>query len=149
LLRAGQDVFILCDHSCLHGFLGWFGLQFALLDPSFAHFSLKAVKFHFQMLTPLIFAGGNALEWLLIRVIEVVGQLLPVLALLELGLRHSGDLSEVAIVVEDLVDLVLDFCFKIEILQKFGDRFLNLVRGTVASDLLRIFAVGFDKLVFK
>jgi hypothetical protein len=101
------------------------------------------------MLAPLIFAGGYALEWLLIRVIEVVGQLLPVLALLELGLRHSGDLSEVAIVVEYLVDLVLDFCFEIEILQKFGDCFLNLVRGTVASDLLRIFAVGLDKLVFK
>lgn len=51
------------------------------------------------MLAPLIFAGGNALEWLLIRVIEVVGQLLPVLALLKLGLRHSGDFSEVAIMV--------------------------------------------------
>ena len=136
MLRAGQDVFILSDHSCLHGLLGWFGLQFALLDPAFAHFSLKAVKFHFQMLAPLIFAGGNALEWLLIRVIEVVGQLLPVLALLELGLSHSSNLYEVAIVVQDFMDLVLDFSFEVQIFQKFRNRFLNLIRGTVASDLL-------------
>ncbi len=69
------------------------------------------------MLRPLVFLSLNALERLIVAVIEVLGQLLlAVCALLELGARDRRCLAEVAIAVEDLVHFVFNFGLQIEIL---------------------------------
>ena len=102
------------------------------------------------MFAPLIFRGGDTFQRLLIRVVEVVGQLLlRIIALFEFGLGYGGHLTEVAIAVEDLVDLIFDFGFKVEIFQQFGDGFLDFMGCGVATDLFGVFAVGLDELILQ
>lgn len=102
------------------------------------------------MLAPLIFASGDAFERFLIRIIKIFRQLLlPIIALFEFGLGHSGHLSEVAITIQNLMHLIFDLCLQIEVFQQFGYRLLNFMRGRVARHLFRVLSIWFDELVLK
>jgi len=128
LIWAWDHIFIFSNHCCLHSLFCRLWCNFALLDPTLAHFTVERVQFTFQMVGPLGLWSRDWFERLNIRVVKCVGQsLLTVSALFEFCLSDSGNFSEISIPVEDLMHLVFDFCLKIKILKQFRDCFLNLM----------------------
>lgn len=82
----------------------------------------------FQEIIPLLFGLGDLLQRLVVLVEEELGQLAHVFAVLELRGCYLARLSEVSVLVQDLMHLVFDFRFKVEILQQTRDHLIDLLR---------------------
>jgi hypothetical protein len=58
---------------------------------------------------------GNVLEWFVILIEEITWKLTHVLAVLELGGCDLGGLPEVAVLVQNFVNFILDLGFQVEL----------------------------------
>ena len=72
----------------------------------------------FEVVVPLPASHGHLLERLMILVEEELRQLAHVPAVLELGGCDLGSLSEVAVLVQYLMDFILDLGFQVELFQE-------------------------------